>query len=156
MSQPDIALVRQTINTHLTSELNGVISKDRICFENRSFTAPPLYDSVTKIPNLWLRETLFVIAEDNPALQLHEAVGRTLYEVFYPVGSGTEQPEALRKRIVDAFEKKYGLTHNTSGTVVGLTRIVRHDARRADELWFTLSVSIHWRTYSVATFNRTT
>lgn len=155
MSLPDLSKVRHSICKHCIDELEGDVDEARIAHENREFSPPPLYDALSKLPNLWIRETFFVISEDNRALQLHEARGRTLFEVFYPVGKGTERPEAVRQLIAEAFEKKYGLT-NTDGIAVHLDKVVRGDARAADELWYAVPISIYWRTFSVATANRTT
>ena len=155
MSLPDLAGVRHSICQHLLTELNGQIALDRIAYENRVFATPTLYEPLTNLPTLWIRETFFVISEDNRALQLHEARGRTLFEVFYPVGKGTERPEAVRQLIAEAFEKKYGLT-NIEGLAVHLDKVVRGDSRATDELWYAAPISIYWRTYSVATANRTT
>lgn len=140
---------------HLIDTLGPELPQALLAAENREFTPPPLYDTLTKLPTLWVRETFFVSTEQPYALQLHEARGRTLFEIFYPVGKGTERPEALRKLIADAFEKKYGLT-NQADTAVHLDKVVRHDGRKFDELWYVAPVSVYWTTYSVATVNRTT
>lgn len=155
MGQPDIDLVRQSVRAHLLNELNGQLREDRIAYENRVFTPPALYDTLTKLPNLWLRETLFVITDQPYALELHETRGRTLFDIFSPVGSGTERPEALRKLISEAFEKKYGLT-TVDGIAVHIDRVSRDQSRQADALWWSTPLSVYWRTYSVATVNRTT
>ena len=155
MSQPDLDKVRQSIRAHLLSSLEGQFRSEYIAYENRVFTPPPLYDALSKLPNLWLRETFFPITDQPYALELHETRGRTLFEIFSPVGSGTERPEALRKLIADAFEKKYGLT-TVAGIAVHLDRVSRDQGRKADDLWWSTPLSVYWRTYSVATVNRTT
>lgn len=151
--QADLSAVRLSIRKHLLDELSD-FDRNLFVAENRSHDGIPTTNPTTGRPTVWIKERFVVYLEHHPALQLHEAIGKHVFEVRFPAGRGTEEPEAFRKRIVDAFEKKYGLT-NTPDLAVHIDQIVREQPFEI-ESWYSCPVSIHWRVYSEATLNRTT
>ena len=90
-----------------------------------------------------------VIVERPAALELHEVLGRTAFEVLTPVGKGTEITEGLAQSISNAFEKFYSI--NNQGLPIGIERIERAPGRYIDAEWWSVPVYIYWRAYSTAT-----
>ena len=141
MGSPNLRLVRQTIRTHLLDSLPDDVTEAMIQPENRAFSVTP--------NSLYIRETQQVYYEGARDLIQFEARGRTVFDIFVPANSGTEDAEDLAHKIYNAFEKKHGMS--TEGITVGLDRVERRPGAEVDDGWWMNSIIIYWRTYADAT-----
>lgn len=141
--------VRQAIRDRLVSAVNETLDVSKIAWENRAFDPPNPSPADTTAKPYWIRETFQVASESLPDSQLHHVVGRTVFDVFYPQGKGTEVVEDVCQEIAAAFESKASVSNQ--GVIVGIDKVVREPGLEADDVWWMASVSIYWRTFSVGT-----
>jgi hypothetical protein len=140
---------KQAIRAYFLEALNDVIDPKKIAWENRPFNPPDPTKAVVGQDPYWIQEDNSILVDDLIALHLRRLLGVTTFYILYPVGKGTERIEDLTQIIADAFEKKSSVTFNS--TIVGFDKVERNTSEQADNVWWRGSVSIYWRTYTVAT-----
>lgn len=107
-----------------------------IAFENREFKPP-----VATSP--YIREQLIPGAERHVATGTIMAVGIMQYDLFWPAGDGTEDPEALADAIRDAFRPVTTIDAHT--TVYRVDRL----SGVPDEKWYRIPIRLTYRSYSI-------
>lgn len=107
-----------------------------IAWENRG------YDPVVGTP--WIRETLLPGEERQVASDTLRGVGIMQYDLFWPIGDGTETIEDLADDIKNAFKPV---------TVIGTHSLVfkaeRLPGTVEDERWYKLPIRLTWRAHSI-------
>jgi len=107
-----------------------------IAFENREFDPPD-----AKTP--YIRETLLPGEERHVASNSIMAVGIMQYDILWPAGDGTEDPEALADAIRDAFRPVTTIDAHT--TVYRVDRL----GGVPDEKWYRIPIRLTYRSYSI-------
>lgn len=146
-----MALDEVTLRTVLRKRLftvDGLPNKNtRIAYENRQFKVPEIRAGARKLP-LWIKEQLRILDETRSSQCFIEAVGEVLWLVETPEGRGTEQCDALAKKIADAFQAGTSLVGD------GLTVKCEHTERRpyrpdpVQENWVLKPVVVRWRAFT--------
>jgi hypothetical protein len=123
----------------------GVPSASLISFENRPFT-PPAVDPAT----LWIRETMIIVTEQLAANDQVQTDGFVNYESVYPVGRGTEVPDAMALLIATRFKPVTDLSGSGVGIHIFKTeRLSGVDVVDGDkQVWYSKPVRIHWRAFT--------
>jgi hypothetical protein len=154
----DYEAVRLAIRRRMLEAEDTVLPPPERCqWENEMFTPPgPLLDPADPGKSLWVRETLLPDDEPRRAFGLTEATGLYQLDVYYPVGAGTREPEALAKGVRDLFEPGGPFVGTDDArTVVHVDRCRRVNGNdgNVQPVWYVVSVLIQWRAYAeVQTF----
>lgn len=149
MATANLREARSAVREYFLTSLNGVIDPRKVSWENRPFNPPDPTKAVLGDDPYYIRERTDIIVDDLIALHLRRLLAITTFEVLYPIGKGTERVEDIIQYISDVFEKKSSVTYGT--TAVGFDKVERNTSERLDNVWYGGSVSIYWRTYTVAT-----
>lgn len=140
---------RQAVRGHFLDSLRDSVDPTRVAWENDVFDPPNANPTDPNDNPYWIKESCQIVYERLLALELRELIGRTVFSVFYPVGKGTARAENLLQAIANSFESVASVTNG--GVVVGIDKVERESGFRSDDAWWMASVSIYFRTYSVAT-----
>ena len=140
---------RQAIRAYFLESTAEQIDPTRIAWENNRFDPPDPNPTSSTYSPYWIRESCQVVSERLAGFDLRELIGRTVFDVMWPINKRTEKAEDLCQLIADSFEARSSITNNS--TVVGIDRIVRETPFKWDDAWWMTSIGIYWRTYSVAT-----
>ena len=126
--------IRQSIRLILLAIDNEDLPSNR-SWENRNFK-PPENDT-------WIRETMIPGEERQAASDTIRSVGIMQYDIFWPIGTGTENIEALVDDIKDAFKPV---------TALGLNSLIYRAERLAaivDDKWYQIPIRLTWKAHSI-------
>ena len=116
-----------------------MVDESKIFGENQAGEHPP--------GELHIEEHMTIFDESHFASDTLMTEGRFRYNVFWPVGKGTREPEELAKKIADTFNPK---NSNLQGAIHGVDvyRTERGSGSQWDDSWYYIPVYVFWRAFS--------
>lgn len=149
MSTINVSSIRLAFRRVLLAIDPETVTEEIVAFENRAFVPPEGPDA------LWIREILIPAQETPAANDTLEFIGIMQYDVCSVPGNGTEQVEALAKKIKDAFIPQTSFRDAELDVEIALDRsevsagrdvsFVEDDRHK----WWVAPVSVTFRCYKV-------
>lgn len=150
----DRDVMRRLLRDRLLVAGNDIPTKDRINWENRKFTPPPVRspNDTALSESTWLRESLLWGTERLAANNLLELYSVVQYDVFVPQGTGTEIAERTASVIADKFEVGVTLTPADESVTLVVERTETKkgmESSAGEQVWFQVPVAVTFRAYGV-------